>query len=152
MSIFDALKESHERQRALSEQLLAAPTPEQKLSVYEALRMELHAHAAAEERNFYMPLMERDSGLDLSRHAIHEHHLMDEMMEDLDEMINKDKVDSENWNEVAGNLSHRVNHHVDEEETKFFPKAREILDDGEIKSLAKAYEEDFAEYQNNNAA
>ena len=152
MSIFDALKESHERQRALSEQLLAAPTPEQKLSVYEALRMELHAHAAAEERNFYMPLMERDSGLDLSRHAIHEHHLMDEMMEDLDEMINKDKVDSENWNEVAGNLSHRVKHHVDEEETKFFPKAREILDDGEIKSLAKAYEEDFAEYQNNNAA
>ena len=152
MSIFDALKESHERQRALSEQLLAAPTPEQKLSVYEALRMELHAHAAAEERNFYIPLMERDSGLDLSRHAIHEHHLMDEMMEDLDEMINKDKVDSENWNDVAGNLSHRVNHHVDEEETKFFPKAREILDDGEIKSLAKAYEEDFAEYQNNNAA
>jgi len=47
------------------------------------LKVELMAHAAAEERFLYVPLLMEDGGLDASRHALHEHHQIDELLEDL---------------------------------------------------------------------
>ncbi len=86
MNIFEALRESHERQRTYAKALIrtSGDTPE-RVEAYKQLKSELQAHETAEERHFYIPLMEFDNGVDLSRHAIAEHHEMDEMMEALDE-------------------------------------------------------------------
>ena len=58
-------------------------SPERKL-LFKALRAELSAHAAAEERFFYVPLMTHDLTQEPSRHGIAEHHEMDEMVETLE--------------------------------------------------------------------
>ena len=82
MNIFEALRQSHDIQRQLCDQLIAtqgASTEREQL--FKTLTRELHAHARAEERYFYIPLMENDQGVDLSRHAIAEHHEMDELIE-----------------------------------------------------------------------
>src|SRR5471032_1620106 len=86
MNIFEALRESHDRQRSYADALIqtSGDTPE-RTEAYKRLKSELQAHETAEERYFYIPLMEFDNGVDLSRHAISEHHEMDEMMETLDE-------------------------------------------------------------------
>ncbi len=86
MNIFEALRESHERQRTYAKALIetSGDTPE-RVEAYKQLKAELQAHETAEERHFYIPLMQFDNGVDLSRHAIAEHHEMDEMMEELDE-------------------------------------------------------------------
>jgi hypothetical protein len=86
VNIFEALRESHERQRTYAKALVhtSGDTPE-RVEAYKQLKAELQAHETAEERHFYIPLMAFDNGVDLSRHAIAEHHEMDEMMEELDE-------------------------------------------------------------------
>ncbi|VVP66065.1 hypothetical protein PS918_00282 [Pseudomonas fluorescens] len=140
MNIFEALRESHERQRTYAKALIktSGDTPE-RVEAYQQLKSELQAHETAEERYFYIPLMELDNGVDLSRHAIAEHHEMDEMMEELDET----EMSSPAWLATAKKLSEKVHHHLKEEEQKFFQMAGKLLDDKQKESLASQYEKEY---------
>lgn len=140
MNIFEALRESHERQRTYAKALIktSGDTPE-RVDAYQQLKAELQAHAIAEERHFYIPLMEFDNGVDLSRHAIAEHHEMDEMMEELDET----EMSSPAWLVTAKKLSEKVHHHLEEEEQKFFQMAGKLLDDKQKETLANQYLKEY---------
>nr|NYU07203.1 hemerythrin domain-containing protein [Pseudomonas sp. SbOxS1] len=140
MNIFEALRESHERQRTYAKALIrtSGDTPE-RVDAYKQLKSELQAHETAEERHFYIPLMEFDNGVDLSRHAIAEHHEMDEMMEELDGT----EMSSPGWLATAKKLSEKVHHHLEEEEQKFFQMAGKLLDDKQKESLATQYEKEY---------
>ncbi|WP_397448711.1 hemerythrin domain-containing protein [Pseudomonas sp. NA-150] len=142
MNIFEALRESHERQRSYAKALVqtSGDSPE-RVETYQQLKSELHAHAIAEERFFYMPLMEHDEGIDLSRHAIAEHHEMDEMMEELDDT----ELSSPGWLATAKRLSEKVHHHLKEEEQKFFQMAGKILSEKQKAALARGYIKEFDE-------
>ena len=75
--IFNALTHHHDIQRKLCQELQSAITQKDRLkaqSAFTCLKNELEAHAAAEERHLYVPVMAFDDGLELSRHAIAEHH------------------------------------------------------------------------------
>ncbi|MHC8307994.1 hemerythrin domain-containing protein [Pseudomonas sp. GT1P32] len=140
MNIFEALRESHDRQRTYADALVktSGDTPE-RVEAYKQLKSELQAHETAEERHFYIPLMEFDNGVDLSRHAISEHHEMDEMMEELDET----EMSSPAWLATAKKLSEKVHHHLKEEEQKFFQMAGKLLDDKQKETLAGQYEKEY---------
>ena len=140
MTIFQALLVSHETQRDLSGRLMQAQPLEERQRVFEELKSELAAHETAEERCFYVPLFEHDQSVDLSRHAIAEHHEMDEMVEHLE------KVDphAAEWEECARKLVDKIAHHLKEEEDKFFPQAGEVLSEEQKQDLGRAYEEEFA--------
>lgn len=140
MNIFEALRESHERQRTYAKALVetSGDTPE-RVEAYKQLKSELQAHETAEERHFYIPLMAFDNGVDLSRHAIAEHHEMDEMMEELDET----ERSSPAWLATAKKLSEKVHHHLKEEEQKFFQMAGKLLDDKQKETLAGQYEKEY---------
>ncbi|MBZ9780279.1 hemerythrin domain-containing protein [Pseudomonas sp. REP124] len=140
MNIFEALRESHERQRSYAKALIqtSGDTPE-RVEAYKQLKSELQAHETAEERHFYIPLMEFDNGVDLSRHAIAEHHEMDEMMEELDET----EMSSPAWLATAKKLSDKVHHHLKEEEQRFFQMAGKLLDDKQKETLATQYLKEF---------
>jgi hypothetical protein len=140
MNIFEALRESHDRQRGYADALIqtSGDTPE-RVEAYKQLKAELQAHETAEERHFYIPLMEFDNGVDLSRHAISEHHEMDEMMETLDETEMSDPT----WLVTAKKLSEKVHHHLKEEEQKFFQMAGKLLDEKQKESLAGQYEKEY---------
>jgi len=140
VNIFEALRESHDRQRTYADALIktSGDTPE-RVEAYKQLKSELQAHETAEERHFYIPLMEFDNGVDLSRHAISEHHEMDEMMEELDET----EMSSPAWLAIAKKLSEKVHHHLKEEEQKFFQMAGKLLDDKQKETLAGQYEKEY---------
>ncbi|WP_460122932.1 hemerythrin domain-containing protein [Pseudomonas sp. S2_C03] len=140
MNIFEALRESHERQRTYAKALIETrgDTPE-RVEAYKQLKAELQAHETAEERHFYIPLMQFDNGVDLSRHAIAEHHEMDEMMEELDET----EMSSPAWLATAKKLSDKVHHHLKEEEQKFFQMAGKLLDDKQKETLAGQYQREY---------
>ena len=140
MNIFQALMVSHGTQRELAARLLAAGpgTPECE-QVFEELKAELAAHETAEERCFYVPLMQHDEAMDLSRHGIAEHHEMDEMVEYLE----KADPHAAQWQECCRKLCAKIEHHLNEEEQKFFPKAGEILDDAQKIQLGRDYEAEF---------
>ncbi|WP_370683540.1 hemerythrin domain-containing protein [Pseudomonas syringae pv. atrofaciens] len=146
MNIFEALRESHDRQRSYADALIqTSGDSAEREKAYKQLKEELQAHETAEERFFYIPLMAHDNGVDLSRHAISEHHEMDELMEELDET----EMSSPAWLATAKKLSEKVHHHLKEEEQKFFQMAGKLLDEKQKQSLAgeyvKEYEEQLAE-------
>ncbi|KGS11278.1 MULTISPECIES: hemerythrin domain-containing protein [Pseudomonas syringae group] len=146
MNIFEALRESHDRQRGYADALIqTSGDSAEREKAYKQLKEELQAHETAEERHFYIPLMAHDNGVDLSRHAISEHHEMDEMMEELDET----EMSSPAWLATAKKLSEKVHHHLKEEEQKFFQMAGKLLDEKQKQTLAgeyvKEYEEQLAE-------
>jgi hypothetical protein len=142
VNIFEALRESHERQRGYADALIKTHgDSEERVEAYKQLKAELQAHETAEERFFYIPLMQHDNGVDLSRHAISEHHEMDEMMEELDET----EMSSPSWLSTAKKLSEKVHHHLKEEEQKFFQSAGKLLDDEQKQSLAVEYQREYEE-------
>lgn len=140
MNIFEALRESHDRQRQYVDAVLltSGDTPERK-TAYKQLKEELYAHETAEERFFYIPLMAFDNGVDLSRHAIAEHHEMDELLEKLDAT----EMSSSAWLTTARALGEKVLHHLEEEEQKFFQMAGKLLSDNQKQNLAKKYNEEY---------
>jgi hypothetical protein len=140
MNIFEALRVSHETQRALSARLLASQTDsEERRDVFLELKQELVAHETAEERCFYVPLFEHDSTVDAARHAIAEHHEMDEMVEELEEI----NPAWQTWMQGAKKLCDKIEHHLGEEEHKFFQEAGKVLTEAQKVALAKDYEAQF---------
>lgn len=140
MNIFEALRESHEIQRDLSEQLVqtSGDTPE-RTALFADLKNELAAHELAEDRHFYAPLMQHDAAIDLCRHAIAEHHEMDEMVEELEGI----EQSSPAWLVKAKLLADKVHHHLKEEEQKFFQQAGKILTEKQKTDLADKYLKEY---------
>ena len=141
-TIFETLRESHERQRALYSALTetSGDTPERR-ELFDQLKTELAAHALAEDRHFYVPLMAHDAGIDLSRHAIAEHHEIDEMVEALE----NSEPSSPAWLPQARKLAEKVEHHLQEEEHRFFQMAGKLLTETQKTKLATSYQKDYDE-------
>ena len=147
MNIFEVLRESHDRQRDLSEKLVqTAGDTKERRDLFELLKNELYAHAVAEDRYFYIPLMMTDSGLNITRHALSEHHKMDELLEQLTET----EFSNTGWLAIAKQLAETVHHHLKEEEHGFFQQAGKILEDQQKESLAKQYLKEYSKYKSSN--
>ena len=138
-NIYESLRASHKIQRSLCRKLLRAKEDMQKRAMLRELRIELAAHAAAEERYLYAPILMDDMGLNSSRHALHEHHEIDECIEDFEGV----KPSSARWDKLAHKLSEEVHHHLSEEEKKFFQVSGKILSDTQKQTLARRYEKDY---------
>jgi hemerythrin-like domain-containing protein len=140
MNIFEALRTSHETQRQLADNLIrtAGDSPDRKL-LFKELKRELAAHAAAEERFFYVPLIAHDMTQEPSRHGIAEHHQMDKLVETLEDT----DPSSPHWIATAKELHHKIFHHLKDEEQGVFQLAGKVLSEAEKLSLAKGYEGEF---------
>lgn len=147
--IFDAIRESHDLQRDLCRKLTASRGDMAvRQLLFLQLKVELMAHAAAEERHLYVPLLMEDGGLDASRHALHEHHQIDELLEDL---TVRDKQ-QDGWIATAKSLSFKVRHHLKEEESKFFQVAGRLLSDTKKQQLAGRYRRELLRMRKHYAA
>lgn len=144
MNIFEALRLSHETQRALATQILAtqADSPD-RMRLYRDFRHELAAHAAAEERCFYSPLIDFDETMAQARHGMAEHHEMDELVDE----INKLEPASAAWIAQFRKLHDKVYHHLEDEEHAIFQLAGKVFTESRKQSLAKDYEAEFATFR-----
>lgn len=149
MNLFDLLHESHDRQRSLARQLTAArASSATREAVFLQLKVELEAHAAAEERFLYVPLLMTDGGLSASRHALSEHHEIEELCDDLSVA---DKS-GDPWLETAKELGHKVRHHLKEEESKFFKVAGRLMPEAQKDLMARRYQKDVVRMRKKYAA
>jgi hypothetical protein len=140
-TIYDELRASHAKQRRLCSSMVRtlAKNPKKREALFRELRIELAAHAAAEERYLYVPILMYDMGLNSARHALAEHHEMDELVEDLQAL----NSDGEAWGTKASELAHKVRHHLKEEETKFFQVSGKLLSASQKLRLAGQYRKDY---------
>jgi len=148
-TLYDALRESHDLQRGLLRRLLRSkPGSRERIDLLTEVRIELEAHEAAEERFLYVPMLMDDMGLDASRHALHEHHEIDEQIDDVRSL----DPAGDAWLEAAKKLSRQVHHHLREEERKFFQVSGKILGDRQKTTLASKYRRDYARMRRKLAA
>jgi hypothetical protein len=141
LKIFEALRRDHDKQRALLKLILdthgaTATRKEYFLQLKDALEL----HAKAEERYFYAPLIKSDNTIGLSRHGIAEHHEIDELIAELE---NTD-MSSPGWIATFKSLSHKVSHHLAEEENSFFQQAGKTLNEKQKEELAALYVDEMA--------
>ncbi|MGR4999203.1 hemerythrin [Vibrio crassostreae 9ZC13] len=140
-NIFDVLKDSHEKQRLLMDALLQTSGDTQaRQELYVNLKDELTKHAIAEERHFYAPLIESDKSIDMTRHGIAEHHGIDKILAQLDDT----EMSSPAWLVLMKTLKDKVEHHLEEEEQRFFQTAGRVLDTEQKETLARKYEKEVA--------
>ena len=145
MNIFEALRESHEQQRNLAERLIqTSGHTQEREHLFKQLKNELYAHSVAEDRYLYIPLMFDDVGLDITRHALSEHHEMDELIEKLEET----DMSNPSWLATAKQLSQKHHHHLKEEQHTFLQQAGKILEDDEKEKLGKKYLTEYQKYKN----
>ncbi len=139
-TIFEALRDDHDTQRTLVSLLIETEgDSEGRRELFDRLRAQLSAHAAAEERYFYVPLMEHDLTQEKARHSIAEHKELDDLVERLESYDRS----SPQWLLTARELHHRLNHHLDEEEKEVYPVAGKSLGESEKVDLAESYREDM---------
>ena len=138
MNIFEALREDHAIQRDLIDQLVkTSGDSDKRKELFDQLKKELALHEDAEERHFYVPLLEVDMTQEKARHSIAEHHEMDELVEKIEETDRSSSA----WLVYMKELAHQVEHHLDEEEQEVFQLAGKALNETEKKSLATDYQE-----------
>ena len=142
MNIFEALRKDHEVQRDLIDRLLKTEgNSPQRERIWKELQDELEAHAKAEERAFYVPLMKKDLTQEKARHSIAEHHDIDEVIETL----NNTDMSSPGWKVNAQKLAQLLIHHLDEEEHEVFQMAGKALKEQQKENLADTYENTMQE-------
>ena len=136
--IYLDLKADHDRQRDMLKQLgeLSGDT-KQRQKLFEAFRLELQSHAAAEEESLYAEMLGNPDLRDDARHSVSEHKEVDDL---LGEMAPLD-FGGDEWEEKFHHMRHRYLHHIDEEEEEMFPAAAKALDDAVEEELAAIYEE-----------
>ncbi len=136
MNIFEALRKDHDIQRELGKKLIETHgDTDERDEIFTRYKKELQIHADAEERYFYNPLIKDDLTQDKARHSIAEHHEIDELIEQLEEM----EYSNTAWLTIAKKLVEEVEHHLDEEEHEVFQLAGKALLEKQKSSLAKEY-------------
>ena len=140
-NIFDTLRESHEKQRLLLDTLVSTTGDSSaRREFYNELKNELEQHAIAEERYFYAPLIEQDKTIEMSRHGIAEHHAIDKIIAQLDDT----DFSSPGWLTTMRSLKHKVSHHLEEEEHRFFQMAGKVLTEQQKHTLAEQYNKEMS--------
>ena len=140
-TIYEALRADHDRQRRLMAALLetTGDSPERR-ELFATLRSELDAHAAAEERHFYVALLQHDLTQGKARHSVAEHKDLDDVVEQLEDY----DMSGSQWLQTARDLAHELEHHLAEEEHEVFQLAGKVLGDEESVALAGAYDASMA--------
>lgn len=142
MNIFESIRVDHEIQRDLLDQLVqTSGDSSERREIFKEIKKELDVHAIAEERHFYIPLIEADKTHDQARHGVHEHHEIDELLKRLSEM----DYDNTAWLTIAKQLQEKVEHHLEDEEHTIFQLAGKVLNEDEKKSFAKTYQDSMEE-------
>lgn len=145
MNIFENLRKDHEVQRKIADDLIQTHGESKtREKLFSHLKTELKAHAIAEERHFYIPLMEHDLTQEKSRHSVAEHHEIDEMIEKLE----KTEYSSSAWLVEAKKLQHKIHHHLDEEEHEVFQMGGKVLSDKQKNALASDYDDEMNQQKN----
>lgn len=122
--IFQELKDDHDRHRKLLEKLgKTQGASDERREMFEELRTELQAHAAAEEESLYAAMLACPDLREDARHSVSEHKEIDDFLGELVEM----DMSAGSWLTKFKEMRHRYLHHIDEEEEEMFPAAAESL-------------------------
>jgi hemerythrin superfamily protein len=139
MDAFTLMKNDHRKVMNLFEEINSAGSGalKKREDLFKKLKMELDAHTFMEEEVFYPRMKGVDETHDLILNSYEEHHIVDLLLKELEEM----SPDDERWMAKLRVLHEMVQNHIEEEESEIFEKTREILDEEQAKEIGREMEE-----------
>ncbi|HUP57725.1 MAG TPA: hemerythrin domain-containing protein [Bdellovibrionota bacterium] len=132
MDAIDLLKSDHRKVENLFNLTRQAQTVDEKRAIFRKVKAELEAHARVEETIFYPAFSQYESFDDILDESYQEHQDIQDMLVEMEDM-----QDDEEFQDMIEDLREEVEHHVHEEETVFFPKVRDVMDQQELDRLAR---------------
>lgn len=104
-----------------------------RAELFSRIKGELTVHEIIEEEIFYPELKAHPKAKDIVLEGYEEHHVVDVLMKELEEL----DVTDESWGAKALVMKENVEHHMEEEEGEMFKKARQVFDAAELDDLGK---------------
>ena len=135
MDALELIKQDHKRLKRLLEDTLEAEGADRE-SRMDHLRTELVAHERMEEEVFYPRLRQEQKAREEVLEGYEEHHVADVLLDELLEV----PAETDLWKAKVKVLKENVEHHMDEEESELFKKARSVLDRDELEQLGERME------------
>jgi hemerythrin superfamily protein len=129
--LFDMLKGDHKEVTGLLTQTIENKDSSQ----FPQIRKMLEVHMESEEKYFYPKIMEEDKETALESYE--EHHVGKLVLNEL----NKTGKDDEAWIPKVEVLKDVLDHHIEEEESKIFTEAQQILSNEQEEEIAQQIEE-----------
>ena len=102
-----------------------------RTELFDKLKDEMMIHERIEEEIFYPALKAHPKAKDLVLEGYEEHHVVDEIMGEL-EMTD---VTDETWGAKFKVMKENIEHHIEEEEGEMFKQARSVFDTDELEQL-----------------
>lgn len=141
MDFLKTLKLDHELVEELFDALEAADADslEEREALFKKLRTELFSHSKAEEAVLYTRLEELEEVKSLALESTEEHDVIDYMLSKLEATPVED---TGHWEAEIKVLKEAVEHHVQEEETRMFPRVRELFTAKDLDQMAVRFKEE----------
>ncbi len=135
MDALTLLKQDHDKVKELLERLEATTERGVKTrsELFATIKGELTVHETIEEEIFYPELKAHPKAKDIVLEGYQEHHVVDLLMGELEEL----SVEDEAWGAKAIVMKENIEHHIEEEEGEMFDKARSVFDKAELESLGE---------------
>jgi hemerythrin-like domain-containing protein len=139
MDALTLLKNDHDKVKRLLNELESTTERGVKTrsELFATIKGELTLHEAIEEEIFYPALKEHPKAKELVLEAYEEHHVVDQVMSELEAT----DVSDETWGAKATVMKENLEHHIAEEEREMFPQARLVFERDELEELGTRMEE-----------
>jgi hemerythrin-like domain-containing protein len=133
MDAIAMLKADHDKVKGLLEDLEATTERGVKTrqELFATIKGELTVHEVIEEEIFYPALRDHPKAKDIVLEGYEEHHVVDLLMGELEEL----DVSDETWGAKALVMKENIEHHIEEEEGEMFRQARQVFDREELEDL-----------------
>lgn len=137
MNVLDVLHDDHAVAERLFADILRTSSAEKsrRVELFHALKEALIKHSHAEEKVFYPELANKKPAHDMIEHGVDEHHQVESLLSRMDTI----PADSDDWIDTLESIHAKVKDHVEEEENDIFPKARQLLGEGELNRLTERF-------------
>ncbi len=148
MNAIELLKEDHNELRSIFGKYKASDSDSEKHKLFKQIKEKLDVHTHIEEIVFYPKIKEHEELEDITLEGIEEHHLADVFVREISALSDE----SEKFDPKMDVLIESVEHHLQEEEGKMFPKVEENFSDSELQKLGKQMEEEEKNFKKSHSA
>ncbi|HEY0395129.1 MAG TPA: hemerythrin domain-containing protein [Candidatus Elarobacter sp.] len=124
---FDELAADHKRVLAALEKAEVEQTGAKKLALFTLIKRDLAKHSVAEEDIIYPLIADKLLAVDAAQHLYKEHGDVKTLLAEIEESI--ETGDDLRYRARVRALLENVRRHAEEEETQWFPRLKEILDE-----------------------
>ena len=133
MNITSLLKKDHQKIKSLLKGLEGS---KKKSPRFEELYKLVHIHSKAEEASFYEPLKGEKKARPLAFEGFEEHHVAATLLKELEALDAED----ERWAAKLTVLNEALHHHIEEEESEMFSKARKAFSKEELDEAGRQFQ------------